>query len=228
MMLSILFSCLAGFPDSPNKQFLDKLDEDFDGDGYSEMAGDCDDNNVLFSPEAQELCDGVDNNCDGNVDEGTASDALHYYADFDGDGYGEADTLLTSCETAVEGYVRFNETAPFDCAPNDSEIHPNAAQYETFLCTKDSDNDGYGDALLSEPAEPGKDCNDEDGLIYPGSVRFEGSSTCALDQDGDGYGDASAPAPYDTGRDCDDQSNTTYPGSSQEIGDICVLDADGD
>ena len=46
-------------PDSPNK-YLDKADDDFDGDGYSEMDGDCDDNNVLFSPEAQELCDGVE------------------------------------------------------------------------------------------------------------------------------------------------------------------------
>ena len=44
----LLFTRISRF----TKQFLDKTDDDFDGDGYSEMGGDCDDNNVLFSPEA--------------------------------------------------------------------------------------------------------------------------------------------------------------------------------
>jgi hypothetical protein len=43
---------------------LYKIDDGFNGDGYSEMDGSCDDNNILFSPETQELFDGVDNNCD--------------------------------------------------------------------------------------------------------------------------------------------------------------------
>ena len=107
---------------------MDKIDDDFDVDGYYEMDGDCDDNNVLFSPEAQELCDGVYKTCDGNVDEDTAIDAFQYYADFDVDGYGEVDTLLISCETTVEGYVRLNENIPFDCEPNNPKFHGSKSQ----------------------------------------------------------------------------------------------------
>ncbi len=33
----VFISCLQGFPDSPHKQFVNKTDDDFDGDGYSEM-----------------------------------------------------------------------------------------------------------------------------------------------------------------------------------------------
>ena len=51
--------------------------QDSDGDGYS-VEEDCDDNNSLISPAAEELCDGFDNNCDGEIDEGVLS---NYYAD---------------------------------------------------------------------------------------------------------------------------------------------------
>ncbi|HAD12429.1 MAG TPA: hypothetical protein DCF33_08315, partial [Saprospirales bacterium] len=44
---------------------------------------DCDDNNAAINPGAQEVCDGVDNDCDGQVDEGVKTT---YYADADGDG----------------------------------------------------------------------------------------------------------------------------------------------
>ena len=45
-------------------------DDDLDGDGFSVDAGDCDDADALVFPGASEACDGVDNNCDGAVDEG--------------------------------------------------------------------------------------------------------------------------------------------------------------
>ena len=52
---------------------------DDDGDGFSDK--DCDDNNATVNPDADEVCDGIDNNCDGRVDEGLI---LEYYADLDG------------------------------------------------------------------------------------------------------------------------------------------------
>ena len=43
---------------------------DNDGDGLSECAGDCNDGSPLVLPGALEICDGLDNDCDGEIDEG--------------------------------------------------------------------------------------------------------------------------------------------------------------
>ena len=67
-MLLFFWGCVEEFPSLPNKQVIDKLDEDYDGDGFSEIDGDCDDDNVLLSPSTMEICDGIDNNCDGVID----------------------------------------------------------------------------------------------------------------------------------------------------------------
>ena len=58
--------------------------EDQDNDGYYEDE-DCDDNNSLIFPGAIETCDGIDNDCDGQKDEGVLDT---FYADDDGDGFG--------------------------------------------------------------------------------------------------------------------------------------------
>ena len=57
---------------------------DADGDGVP-ASEDCDDNDASVSPSAQELCDGLDNNCDGLTDGADALDAETYYQDRDGD-----------------------------------------------------------------------------------------------------------------------------------------------
>jgi len=75
---------------------------DSDGDGYGDVnifvnaceipsgyvadSTDCDDTNALINPDAAELCDGIDNNCDGQIDEGLLTT---YFLDLDGDGYGD-------------------------------------------------------------------------------------------------------------------------------------------
>ncbi len=49
---------------------------DGDGDGWSTVAGDCDDANAAVNPAAVEVCDGVDNDCDGTIDEGCPTDSV--------------------------------------------------------------------------------------------------------------------------------------------------------
>src|SRR5207247_3136089 len=50
----------------------DACDPDADGDGYSTAQGDCDDHDATVYPGAPELCDGKDNNCNGQIDEAFA------------------------------------------------------------------------------------------------------------------------------------------------------------
>lgn len=54
---------------------------------YVEQGGDCDDQNAQVNPSAEEVCDGIDNDCDGGVDDASAVDVLTWYIDCDGDGF---------------------------------------------------------------------------------------------------------------------------------------------
>ncbi len=73
----------------------DDIDED--GDGYSSGDGDCDDANAAVHPDADELCNLDDDDCDDEIDE-DAVDAPTWYADADGDGLGDDTTAATQCE----------------------------------------------------------------------------------------------------------------------------------
>ena len=66
---------------------------DADGDGYT-MAEDCDDSRAEIYPGAEEICDGIDNNCDEQIDEGATTT---FYADSDGDGFGNPDIITQAC-----------------------------------------------------------------------------------------------------------------------------------
>lgn len=95
-------------------------DLDTDGDGYPADV-DCDDSDPAVNPGATELCDGIDNNCDGVTDEDTAADASTWYADADGDGYGDAGSSTLACD-APTGYVEDSN----DCNDADPSVNPGA------------------------------------------------------------------------------------------------------
>ncbi|MFT3771345.1 MAG: MopE-related protein [Minicystis sp.] len=67
-----------------------------------------------------ETCDGFDNDCDGFTDD-NAADALTWYADTDGDGYGNAGVTTTGCNQPA-GYVSDST----DCNDADPYVHPGA------------------------------------------------------------------------------------------------------
>ena len=73
---------------------------DADGDGHSSDV-DCDDLDPRINPHAFETCDGIDNNCDGEIDEGLLR---MFYDDADGDGYGLDESGVESCEP-IDGMV---------------------------------------------------------------------------------------------------------------------------
>src|SRR5688572_10095665 len=112
---------------------------DTDGDGYGDPDsteqdcsqpqgfvaddGDCDDANAEVHPDAEEACNGVDDNCDGNIDEGVSQGTETYWADVDGDGYGDAAASVEACEQP-EGYVQNDD----DCDDTTDARNPDAGE----------------------------------------------------------------------------------------------------
>ena len=134
--LTFLFSaCIDTKIDTPDSSLYDT---DLDDDGFGE--DDCDDSNALVSPAAEELCDGIDNNCNGQIDEDVQST---FYADADGDGFGDENVSTEACEEP-EGY-----SSDFrDCDDTDSSISPAAEERCNDI---DDDCDGMADnGLLME------------------------------------------------------------------------------
>ena len=86
---------------------------------YPIRDGDCDDIDASINPNAAEVCDGIDNNCDGQTDEGVAT---IYFLDSDTDGFGDPSSTMESAP--VPRYVTTNT----DCDDSDAGINPNASE----------------------------------------------------------------------------------------------------
>ncbi len=107
---------------------------------YVGTAGDCRDWDPLSYPGASEIGDGIDNNCNGQVDEGLSCLKTWYY-DGDGDNYGADAYTRLSC-------IQHNNYVPLggDCRNWDASVYPGA----TELCDgKDNDCDGQTDEACS-------------------------------------------------------------------------------
>ena len=83
---------------------LSDYDADQDSFDSSEHGGsDCNDAEDAIHPSADEMCDDIDNDCNGDTDEGDALDASTWYADTDGDGYGDPTPGMTRTVTIPMG-----------------------------------------------------------------------------------------------------------------------------
>ncbi len=130
--------------------------EDSDGDGFGDVASfaiacaaptgfvedatDCDDADAAVYPGAEELCNGIDDDCDGDEDEDDATDAATWYADDDSDGYGDPESTTRACELPAD-HVADNT----DCDDGDDDIHPGGL--ETLGDEDDGDCDGDEDSF---------------------------------------------------------------------------------
>lgn len=170
---------------------------------------DCNDDSASAYPGAKELCDKIDNNCDGKIDV-DAFDAVTWYLDNDGDGYGNSKWSLAkqSCNETEDGYVLNNG----DCRDDVFTTHPGAEE----LCDgwdnncsgdadegallpffPDTDGDLYGDSAAAPvfacvaPANYAKsgDCNDKQKSVYP----FSPETCDGLDNNCDGKVDEAEP-----------------------------------
>ena len=97
--------------------------------GYVSNNSDCNDRNNTIYPNAPELCDGLDNDCDGVVDDGLTKKT--FYKDYDKDGYGTSATTIQAC-AAPPGYV----SSAGDCNDKNKAINPGAAE----ICNGVDDN----------------------------------------------------------------------------------------
>jgi hypothetical protein len=150
--------------------------------GWVRDTSDCDDRNAARSPDATEICDELDNDCDGTIDD--ADDDVvgqaTWYRDGDGDGFGAAWDPGTGCE-APDGFV----AAPGDCDDAEALLTPETRWW------RDADRDGYGDPNVAWPdaqCEPlpgyipnDSDCDDANFVYNDFTPWFP-------DNDGDGLG----------------------------------------
>lgn len=101
--------------------------------------GDCDDNDPKVHPGAYEICNDIDDNCNGIIDEEGAIGCVNYYIDMDADGYGNS--ISSKCLCSPSGVYRV--TNPDDCNDYDSQVHPSMLE----ICPngKDDNCDGLID-----------------------------------------------------------------------------------
>ncbi|MFO0838498.1 MAG: putative metal-binding motif-containing protein [Phycisphaerae bacterium] len=188
--------------------------------GYVGVAGDCNDNDPTIHPGAPELCDGLDNDCNGSL---SAAEIDH-----DLDGF-----------TACQGDCDDANPAVYPGAPELCDGRDNNCDGSLSAAEIDADGDGMSACQ--------GDCDDHDASVYPGAPELcdgkdnncdgridESIPTWYRDADGDGFGNAAAavqnctqPAGYvANARDCDDTNAAVYPGAA-EVCDGFDNDCDG-
>ena len=163
-ILIYLFGCIDNYPVAPNQKFVERPDEDFDGDGFTEAEGDvypdgtsADRDDTVY-PNAPEICDEKDNDLNGEIDD-DPNLQTEFYTDSDQDGFGVEETRYKSCFANSEIDIPFQPNKN-DCDDTDPSVYPGSLDREEYGCYLDADRDGFGDANAVYPYDDGLDCDD--------------------------------------------------------------------
>jgi uncharacterized protein (TIGR03382 family) len=183
--------------------------------GHVAVAGDCDDSDSAASPLNSESCDGLDNDCDGAVDEPGATGSGTWYADADGDLYGDSAAPVSACERPAGAVIDAR-----DCDDANAGVHPGMPEawydgVDQDCDGNDADADADGFAAISAG---GDDCDDASAETFPGAedAPYDGvDQDCAQDDDFDADGDGHA-VQAAGGDDCDDTDASVFPGAADE------------
>jgi hypothetical protein len=224
---SLLFGCSLLNPEPP-------VDGDRDG---SSPPADCDDTLRDVHPGAPELCDGLDNDCDGAVDEGWDEDADGFKTcgaapdcdDTNPAAFPGAVDVCDGADNDCNGLIDDGDAVDadgdgwctgVDCDDSDPAIHPEVAE----LCDGvDQDcngaiDDGFDEDLDGYAGCGGPDCDDLDPAVNPGAAEVcdgvdqdcDGPIDEDFDLDGDGHSSCSTPP------DCDDSAAWVHPGAPEQ------------
>ena len=169
-----------GFPDSDGDLAKDCVDADDDNDLTAD-AGDCAPTNALIHPAAVEVCDNVDQNCNGVKDDGfpnTDGDAFAdcVDTDIDDDGVGNlvdnCTKVANSVQTDTDGDLA-GDACDSDDDNDDIADAADNCRTASNASQKDTDNDGAGDACDSDDDADGvadtADCRPLDATVFPGN-----------------------------------------------------------
>lgn len=145
--------------------------------GFVEVGGDCDDQDSARHPGVDEICNDVDDDCDGTIDAGAEGGSI-WYRDGDSDGFGDDAVSIDACE-APNFYVATGG----DCDDSTDEVFPGHPE----VCGDALDNDCNGfasDPCLGEDLSGAQRIDGEAGGDHAGAALLGPG-----DLDGDGLDD---------------------------------------